>query len=169
MTNKQGTNRTRVNYPADVDVSDWQAKQSRDPEYVAAYEALGPEFEVAEQVIKLRLEQKMTQAELAQRSGTQQPAIARLEKGRGAMQLGFIRRVANSLNASVHISLEPRPAYPELLNPAAKSADPRKGKLAAKKGSAKKSAAKKQATRPASKSARAGSQTRKGGSTARRK
>jgi transcriptional regulator with XRE-family HTH domain len=104
MTNRQ----TRKDYPADVDVSEWQAKQRRDPEFVRAYEELRPEFEVAEQVIKLRLKQKMTQAELAKRSGTKQSGIARLERGRGAKQLSFIERVADSLNASVHIHLKPR-------------------------------------------------------------
>ncbi|KKN15502.1 hypothetical protein LCGC14_0985480, partial [marine sediment metagenome] len=43
------------------------------------YEQLEKEFFLAKEVIKLRKEQNITQAELAKKVGTSQPAIARLE------------------------------------------------------------------------------------------
>jgi len=45
------------------------------------YENLEQEFQLAKEVIALRIARKLTQKELAQRMGTSQPAIARLESG----------------------------------------------------------------------------------------
>ena len=50
------------------------------------YERLGPEFHLAQSLIKARLKKGWTQAELARRVGTQQPNIARLE---GGIMIGF--------------------------------------------------------------------------------
>jgi len=55
------------------------AERMRDPAFAAAYEALEPEFQVARQVIALRLQRGLTQKELAQQVGTKQSGISRLE------------------------------------------------------------------------------------------
>ena len=52
-------------------VSDLHKKWSHDPEYQAAYEELGPEFDLA------RTGAKLTQAQLAKRMKTTQSLIAR--------------------------------------------------------------------------------------------
>ncbi|MCK4470980.1 MAG: hypothetical protein KAW49_04260 [Anaerolineae bacterium] len=41
-------------------------EQLRDPEFAAAYYELEPEFQVAREVIRLRLEKGLTQEELAE-------------------------------------------------------------------------------------------------------
>ena len=53
----------------------------RDPEFAAAYRALEPELQIAREVIRLRLQQGLSQEELAQIAGTAQPNISRLERG----------------------------------------------------------------------------------------
>lgn len=58
-----------------------------------------------EQIEVLRIEQGMTQKELAKSAGTQQSAIARLEKGQHEPSLSFLRRVASALNADVEVRL----------------------------------------------------------------
>jgi len=108
MSNRRNHSKTPKVYPAEEDVSEWQTKQWQDPEFVRAYEEMRPELEIAEQVLALRMQQKMTQAELAKRSGTKQPSIARLEKGKRVNDLGFVKRVADALNSSVHVQLRPR-------------------------------------------------------------
>ena len=63
-------------------VADLHEKWSRDPAYRAAYERLGPEFEVARALIEARSRAGLTQSELAERMETTQSVVARLESGR---------------------------------------------------------------------------------------
>ena len=63
-------------------VTDLHEKWSRDPDYRAAYEKLGPEFEFAHSLIEARTRAGITQSELAKRMNTTQSVVARLESGR---------------------------------------------------------------------------------------
>ena len=56
-------------------------KQLQNKEFREEYLYLEEEFEIAKEVIKLRQTAKLTQKELAEKAGTSQPAIARLESG----------------------------------------------------------------------------------------
>ena len=51
------------------------------PNVRKAYDQLAEEFSFIDEVLKARISSGLTQAELAQRIGTTQPAIARLESG----------------------------------------------------------------------------------------
>ena len=57
-------------------VSDLHKKWSHNPEYRAAYEELGPEFDLARVLIEARIGAKLTQAQLAERMETTQSVIA---------------------------------------------------------------------------------------------
>ncbi len=70
-----------------------------------AYEQLGPEFALIEALIARRIEQRLTQEDLARRIGTRQSAISRLERGEANPTLGFLKKVAAALDASVLVSL----------------------------------------------------------------
>jgi DNA-binding XRE family transcriptional regulator len=86
---------------------EYVAEQMKDPSFRAEYEALEEEFTFIRRLIELRLQKGLTQAELAERVGTHQPSISRLEHG----QLGsfeFLRRVAEALDAQVEIRLAPK-------------------------------------------------------------
>lgn len=50
---------------------------------------------------------QITQKEVAARTGTVQPAIARLERGREQMTIGRLRKVANALGCVVRIEVLP--------------------------------------------------------------
>jgi DNA-binding Xre family transcriptional regulator len=63
------------------------------------YEALEEEFQLAEEVIRLRAGKNMSQKELANRVGTSQPTIARLESGKYKnVSLSFLRRIGKALD-----------------------------------------------------------------------
>jgi len=64
--------------------------------------------EVAGQVAAQRTARGLSQAELAQLTGTTQSAIARLESGRRAPRLDTLQRVANALDCSLELELRPR-------------------------------------------------------------
>ena len=82
-------------------------RQLEDREFAEEYEALGKEYELAAEFIRLRKERKLTQAEVARRAGTSQPAIARLESGTYRnLSLSFLRRVAKVLRAEPEVHLK---------------------------------------------------------------
>ena len=85
---------------------EFRDNELRDSEVREAYEALEAEFTLAREVLELRTEHDLTQRELAERMGTSQPAIARIESGnyRNA-SLAFIRRLADALDAEPVIHL----------------------------------------------------------------
>lgn len=89
-------------------LSEYIAEQMKRPSFREAWDALEPEFSLIEQLIELRLRRGLTQAQLAKRAGTKQPSIARLESGRGAPNLAFLRKVADALDANVEIRLTPK-------------------------------------------------------------
>ena len=75
-------------------------EQLKNKSYRKEYEALSGEFKIAVELIKLRKKAKLTQKELAEKVGTSQPAIARLESGEYKnLTLSFLRRVGSVLGA----------------------------------------------------------------------
>lgn len=77
----------------------------KNPKIKKVYEELGPEFEVITLLIKLRMQKKLTQRELAERLGTKQSAVSRLESGVYNPSLSFLYRIADALDARLKISV----------------------------------------------------------------
>ncbi len=70
-------------------------------------DALEEEFEIAKQVIDLRLKKGLTQKELAEKVNTSQSCIARLESGTYRnLSLSFLRRVGEALGYQPHVKFE---------------------------------------------------------------
>ena len=88
--------------PAKVLFDEWR----RDPEYVAAYEALEEEFALANAVIGARARAGLTQAELAERMGTSQSAVARLESGKARPSVATLEKLAEATGSKLRIALE---------------------------------------------------------------
>ncbi|MBM4465770.1 MAG: hypothetical protein FJ014_09505 [Chloroflexi bacterium] len=63
--------RVRASRPFD----EYHEEQMRDPEFAATYRALEPEFQVAREVIRLRLERGLSQEELARKAETGQMTL----------------------------------------------------------------------------------------------
>ena len=82
---------------------DWEAEKIKNPDFLAAAEELEPGYQVA----RLRMLRGLTQAQLAERVGTRQPSIARLENGSSTPSLSFLTRVADALDAKIEFKLIP--------------------------------------------------------------
>lgn len=80
-------------------------KAMKDPEIKREYDRLGPEFEIIESIIRKRLELGLTQKQLAEKMGTKQSALSRLESGSYNPSLAFLKKVATALDTTVRISL----------------------------------------------------------------
>ena len=81
-------------------------KWSADPEYRAAYEELGPEFDIVRAVILARKSAGLTQEQLAKRMNTTQSAIARLEGGSTRPSTTTLIRFAKATGTRLKISFE---------------------------------------------------------------
>lgn len=82
-------------------LTDLDRELRKDPEYEAALQELAPYEQIARQLIAFRVENGLSQAELARRCGVSQPAIARLERGEHEPRLATLRRVAHALDADL--------------------------------------------------------------------
>lgn len=81
----------------------FKAQMLKDKELKKAYDALGPEFALAEQIIKKRLALGWSQSELARKMGTKQSAIARLESGSYNPSMAFLQKTVKALRADLQI------------------------------------------------------------------
>jgi len=93
--------------PPGYDMEEFWKEQMKDPEFAAAYRELEPEFQAAREVIRLRLARGLTQKELAEKVGTKQASISRLERAVGKPSLRFLQKVAEALGARLEIRLVP--------------------------------------------------------------
>lgn len=82
-------------------------EQLEDPEFRAEYEALESEFQFRLALITARLDADLTQAQLAERIGTKQSAIARLETGSAKPSFDMLQRLTAALNVSFEIGPGP--------------------------------------------------------------
>ncbi len=77
------------------------------PEVRKAYDALAEEFSFIDEVLKARAASGLTQAELAERVGTTQSAIARLESGtpKHSPSLVTLQKYARAMGYRVELKL----------------------------------------------------------------
>ena len=78
----------------------------KDPEFVKEYDALEDEFELANVLIGARVRAGLTQAQLAERMGTSQSAVARLESGRRLPSVATLEKLAAATGSKLRIVLE---------------------------------------------------------------
>jgi ribosome-binding protein aMBF1 (putative translation factor) len=76
----------------------------KDKEVLAEYNRLEPEFEVIRMIIEARQKTGITQKELAEKMGTKQSAIARLEAGNANPSIGFLQKLAKALDKKLEMT-----------------------------------------------------------------
>ncbi|KLU62289.1 antitoxin HipB [Peptococcaceae bacterium CEB3] len=81
-----------------------EAELLKDPETAQAVKDLEPEYEIVKEIIEARIQQGLTQEELAKRIGTRQSNISRLEIGEANPSLRFLKKLAAGLGKELHIS-----------------------------------------------------------------
>ena len=77
------------------------------PDTRAEYDALADEFDMARQLIQARTRADLTQTEVAQRMGTTQSVVARLESGKRPPSLRTVQRYARAVGGRVVLRIEP--------------------------------------------------------------
>jgi transcriptional regulator with XRE-family HTH domain len=89
-------------------ISKLHKRWSKNPKYRKAYDALRDEFALARTVIEARKAAGLTQQELAQKMGTTQPVVARLEAGNTRPSLRTLERLAEATGLRLVIAFQPR-------------------------------------------------------------
>lgn len=70
------------------------------------YEKLAPRYAVISQLIAARIKKGITQKELAQKVGTKQSAIARLEGGNTNHTIEFLEKIASVMGYTLKIQIQ---------------------------------------------------------------
>ena len=78
-------------------------EQLQDPEFASEWERQRPEREYIKAIIAARLEQNLTQAELARKTGIRQSNISRIENGNCSPTVATLQQIAAGLGKTLHI------------------------------------------------------------------
>lgn len=77
----------------------------KNPAFKKAWEESEPEYQLARQLIGKRLEQKMSQRDLAKKVKTTQAVICRIETMQANPSLALIKRIAQTLDLKLDLRL----------------------------------------------------------------
>jgi len=89
--------------PVEQSFAEWR----KDPEYVAAYNALEEEFSLAAAMIEARAHAGLSQEDLAERLHTTVATVVRLESGRVKPSTRMLERLAAATGMRLRISFVP--------------------------------------------------------------
>lgn len=81
----------------------FMAEFLKDPKNKEAYDSLEVEFRIHSELVKARIEKKLTQKQLADKLGIAQSALARFESGRTNPTLSFLQKITNGLGLKITI------------------------------------------------------------------
>lgn len=83
-----------------------KATFKKEPNLKAEYDEIAPQYELIKEVIMARIEQNISQTELARRAGTKQSNISRFESGNYNPSLAFLNKIASALGKELSISIQ---------------------------------------------------------------
>ena len=87
----------------DTSLNDYLKEQLKDPDIKKEWEKNEAAYQVTRALIKARLEDKISQRELAKRAGTTQAVISRIENMNVSPSIGLLQRIADSLGRKLEI------------------------------------------------------------------
>ena len=72
-------------------------KLLKNAEFKQAYDDLGPVYKLVREIVTFRIDQGITQKELAEKIGTKQSSISRYEKAMKMPSISFLSQITNAL------------------------------------------------------------------------
>ena len=91
-------------------LKDLHRRWSKDEGYIAAYDALSEEFQLASALIEARTRAGLTQTQLARRMKTSQSYVARIEGGKVRPSTDALERFAQATGTRLRITFQPAAA-----------------------------------------------------------
>ena len=90
-----------------LDFDVWEKKALKDRRFKTEYDKLQPEFALIDAMINARKQRGLTQVALAERIGTKQSVISRLEIGGANPSVAFLKKLAQALQTRLEIRFTP--------------------------------------------------------------
>ena len=87
------------------DFSDYLAEELKNPHNKSLFDEHGRQLEIAYQILQLRKKRQMSQAALAEKIGSTQSNVARMEGGNQNFSIKLLNKVALALKAKLSIQL----------------------------------------------------------------
>ncbi|UFS63637.1 helix-turn-helix transcriptional regulator [Sulfurimonas sp. HSL-3221] len=84
---------------------DFLKEQLKDEKFKAEWDRLELRYRVIEQILKLRMKYDLTQKQFAEKVGTTQAVISRIENGNVNIGIDFLDRVAKAFGKKVEVKL----------------------------------------------------------------
>ena len=88
-------------------VDDYLQEQLKDPEFNKEWDDIQPEMDVIRAMIDARIEQNLTQKDLAARTGIDLADISKLENGTRNPSLKLLKKLASGLGMRLKIEFVP--------------------------------------------------------------
>ena len=88
-------------------VDDYLQEQLKDPDFKKEWDDIQPEMDVIRAMIDARIEQNLTQKDLAARTGIDQADISKLENGTRNPSLKLLKKLASGLGMRLKIEFVP--------------------------------------------------------------
>jgi len=88
-----------------IDFQTYLKEQLKDKEFEKYYNEHGKQLEIAYQILQLRKKAKISQIELANKIGTTQSNIARMESGQQNFTIALLNKVANVFDKKLTIAI----------------------------------------------------------------
>ena len=85
------------------DFDKYLKEQMKNPTFKKEWDKSEMEYQLMMMVLKARSEQKLTQSELAQRTGIRQSNISRMEKGQAMPSIATLCKIAHGLGKKLEI------------------------------------------------------------------
>jgi transcriptional regulator with XRE-family HTH domain len=89
-----------------MNYKDYFKKLEEDPSYQEVELDLKVILDLADDILRLRMEKGWSQSELAERAGTKQANISRLESGLSNPSINFLQKVAKALDTNISVKFE---------------------------------------------------------------
>jgi len=94
----------RKNIQKAVDFQEYLAEKLKNPKFRKYYDEYGKQLEIAYQILQLRKQKRISQAELAKKIGTKQSNIARMEAGEQNFSIDTLQKIAQVFNKDLKVS-----------------------------------------------------------------
>ncbi|MDR3271629.1 MAG: helix-turn-helix domain-containing protein [Peptococcaceae bacterium] len=85
------------------DLNKYLDEQLKNPEFAAEWASQCPEREYIKAIIAARIEQNLTQEELARKTGIRQSNISRIETGNCSPTIATLQQIADGVGKTLHI------------------------------------------------------------------